>query len=469
MTRIILTFALICLTAFCNQAFAFGYDSDTEYPFIVVTSEDSETAPAFTDEEFYTISTGVVFEVNKSDIRPDDPFFALYQNEILPRINQQHLQLRKVFVRGAASPEGSYENNRRLGQLRSNALLDALRSQLRNQYVEMDAEVSSITEDYGRLCYMMHEAQDPDYATVQGIYDRCQGNEPRIKQQLKAADGGRLWKRLLRDYFPRLRSAALILWFSRPNREHAPLSEITQLGSEGLTLRPLPQPDSLCYRPLGPANWTEPVIEYSRRHMLAFRTNLAHDFFYMPQFGFASAPNYQLEYYPLDGHYTYNVGLTWGTHRHWDTREFFQVRDVQLEVRRYFRGHGDFTGLYADVYAHGNKYGIGLSPTKGWQGEGGGAGIGAGYVWPLNRKGNFRLEVMAAAGFYMTLFDPYVYGNPVSGTEDGDYYYYYFGSASSFKKRNHRFTWVGPTNFGIQLTYDILYRRAKVTKKGDAR
>lgn len=455
MNRILTLIVSFILTALCCQAQDRGFRHDAEYPFIIISAENQGQAPQISDEEFYTFSTGVVFEVSKTDIRPDDPFFTLYKDQILPRINQQHLQLRKVFVRGAASPEGSYANNRRLGQARSKALLDALRSQLRNQYIETDSEVSSVTEDYGYLCQLMNEANDADYATVQQIYNNCQGNEPRIKQQLMAAQGGRLWQRLLKEYFPKLRSARLILWFSEPDREHAPLSEIAQLKAGPLTFieRPEPQPAPFRYQPQ--------QAETSRRHLLAIRTNLAHDFFYMPQFGWAMSPNIQFEYYPLDGHYTYNIGMTWGNHRHWDSQEFFQVRDFQLELRRYFRGGGDFTGLYAGAYAQGDIYGIGLSATKGWEGEGGGAGLSLGYVMPLNRKGNFRLEFMMAAGFFMTYHDPYVYGNPLTGSIDDKYYYNYQGSASEFKKRNHRFTWLGPTNFGIQLTYDILYRRRK--------
>lgn len=203
-----------------------------------------------------------------------------------------------------------------------------------------------------------------------------------------------------------------------------------------------------------------------RRHLIAIRTNLLHDFFYMPQYGWAFSPNIQLEYYPLKGHYTYNVGMTWGTNRRWDSQEFFQVRDFQLELRRYFRGGGEFKGAYLGVYANGGKYGIGLSPTKGWQGEGGGAGLSVGYVMPLNRKGYWRLEFMAAVGAYITRYDPYVYGNPLSGEVDGDYYYDYLGSASNFKKRNHQFTWFGPTNIGIQVTYDIIYRKRHNVQKG---
>ena len=38
---------------------------------------------------------------------------------------------------------------------------------------------------------------------------------------------------------------------------------------------------------------------------------------------------------------------------------------------------------------------------------------------------------------------------------------YYHGSISKFKERNHRFMWFGPTNAGIHLTYDIIYRKKK--------
>ena len=38
-------------------------------------------------------------------------------------------------------------------------------------------------------------------------------------------------------------------------------------------------------------------------------------------------------------------------------------------------------------------------------------------------------------------------------------YYDYHGNASRFKKRNRQFTWFGPTNLGVQITYDLVYRK----------
>lgn len=195
------------------------------------------------------------------------------------------------------------------------------------------------------------------------------------------------------------------------------------------------------------------------RHLIAVRTNLLHDLLVVPQFGFAWGGNIQLEYYPKKGHITYNAGFTFTNHRHWSDYKFFQIRDLQLEVRRYFQGDGAFIGPYLGVYAHGTKYGIGFSKTKGWEGEGGGGGLSVGYTCKLNRRGNLRMEFSASFGLFYTRYDPYVYGNPLTAEEDGLYYYDYHGNTSDFKERNHQMTWFGPTNAGIHITYDIIYRK----------
>ena len=207
---------------------------------------------------------------------------------------------------------------------------------------------------------------------------------------------------------------------------------------------------------------TQAAVEDSTgRHLIAVRTNLLHDFLLVPQFGFAPGVNVQVEYYPLNGYYTMNAGFTFTNHRHWNSQKFMQIRDFQLELRRYFKGEGQFVGTYVDAYLEGMKYGIGFGKDKGWQGEGGGAGIGGGYSWNLNRRGNLRLEVSMNLGFFITRYDPYVWGGSSSGEGHGLYYYDYRGSVSDFKKRNHRFFWFGPTNAGIHLTYDIIYRKQK--------
>lgn len=428
------------------------YIHHKDFPFIIITGDNITQLQEFTDEEFYATSQGVTFKVNRTEIPQGNTFLQLYRDSVLPMVNKSRLQLRKVFIRGAASPEGPYDNNKRLGRGRSQALLDELKRGLDYQYLEAEADISCITEDYAYLCLLMQMAGDKDYVTVKSIYDECGADEICCKRQLMARKT--LWNRLLKEYFPHLRAARVILWFSEPDEVHAPQQ-----------LAPLWVPESKPQAevmPL-PIKWDGGIpIEqnkWTRRHLIAVRTNLIHDFFYMPSVGWSPSPNIQLEYYPLSGHLTYNLGMTWGTHRHWDRHEFFQMRDFQFELRRYFQGGGRFMGLYMGAFLEGNVYGIGLDKENGWEGEGGGVGLTIGYVMPLTKKKNLRLEFMAAFGFYMSLYDPYVYGNPVSGLENGKYYYDYLGSASTFRKRNHTLKWFGPTNLGIQLTYDIIYRK----------
>lgn len=213
-------------------------------------------------------------------------------------------------------------------------------------------------------------------------------------------------------------------------------------------------------------NGSNEPLPVTNRQLLAIRSNLIYKLIYIPQFGMASGINLQLEYFPKQGRYTYNAGFTFFNHRCWSDYKFFQIRDLRLEARRYFKGEGNFTGTYLAAYAQYMKYGIGFSRTKGWEGEGGGAGLSAGYIWPLNRRGNLRMEVSGSLGFFYTRYDPYVYGNPLTGVRDGLYYYDYQGEPSEFKERNHHTTWIGPTNLGVHLTYDIIYRKQQ---KGGSR
>lgn len=414
-----------------------------EFPFVLVSDNFVAIPPVVSDSLFDAASRGIRFKVNRTELQDNDPFIPLYREKLVPWLRSQDLQLRHVFVKGAASPEGPYDNNVRLSRERTKRLIDFLMTELGQSMADcqpVDAE--SITEDYGLLVKMMKQAGDPDYERVNQLWLDCKGDEFCCKERLMALDEGTVWNRLLEQYFPSLRQARVILWFSRKPAPVAPVSIFEEPR--------LPETDW---------QFPERPVSYTRRHLIAARTNLVHDLLYVPQFGWAYGGNIQLEYYPLRGHYTLNAGFTFTNHRHWNTSKFFQLRDAQLELRRYFKGGGAFIGPYVGLYGEGTVYGIGFSETKGWEGEGGGGGLSLGYTWPLNRKGSLRLELMASLGVFITRYDPYVYGDPMSGKKTGLYYYDYIGSTSDFKKRNHRFTWFGPTNFGIQLTYDIIYRK----------
>jgi hypothetical protein len=62
-------------------------------------------------------------------------------------------------------------------------------------------------------------------------------------------------------------------------------------------------------------------------------------------------------------------------------------------------------------------------------------------------------------------YDPFQFENPVNPNyRDHLYYYKWTGKPADFRRRQYRFTWLGPTRVGITLGYDLLYLRWK--KKG---
>jgi len=443
---------MIYLQSYGQEAAKRQHHQLPDFPFVIVSDSSVTTPPVVSDSLFDAAARGIRFRVNSTDLQDDDPFIALYKQRLVPWLKEKGMQLRQVYVKGAASPEGSYQNNVRLSRERTRRLIELLSSEL-GQPVDAShpIEAKSITEDYDLLVKMMREAGDADYDRVSRLWRDCNGDDACCKQRLMALDGGRVWRRLLHSYFPALRQARVILWFAcKPKPAVKPQTEQIM---PPVQLPPTPTTAVVAR--------VEQPVKYERRHLIAARTNLLHDFLYVPQFGWANGVNIQLEYYPKRGHLTYNAGFTFTNHRHWTEYKFFQIRDLQLELRRYFKGGGKFIGPYMSVYLEGIKFGIGFNREKGWEGEGGGGGLSAGWTFKLIRNGHLRMELSASFGMLYIRHDPYIYNHPFVGYDDGLYYYDYYGNARDFKERNHQWTWFGPTNAGIHITYDIVYRKKK--------
>ena len=198
--------------------------------------------------------------------------------------------------------------------------------------------------------------------------------------------------------------------------------------------------------------------------LLNVHTNLLYDAFYLPQYGMTSMPNVGVEFYPKSGHFTYAAWFLTPFWRHFSTHRFLQIHNYELSTRFYFRkarGDAYYRGFYISAAVDANKYAIGFSKRKGWQGEGLGGQLALGYVLPLDRYKAWKLQFSAGVGYYMTYYDPYLYGVPdfFGHEEDGLYYYDTNLYRGEFKRRQHRFTWMGPTQLGITLSYDLLWRK----------
>ncbi len=427
-----------------------------KYPYVIVLDKDSVVD--ITDSLFYRISRKVIFPVNKYVIPENSEFRRESAHELMPYLNDRFYRLEEIVMRGAASPEGPYRWNVFLSEHRLQALLTLINEHSR---VPLEDELKrvEIPEDYIYLLRLMKGKADRDYDRVAEVVNRLINTDQRqLKLELQQMDGGRLWRRLLREYFPQTRAARVVLVFRKYDpgkvRKVEPVKPLITAPAK------LPPPPPL------------PFV-LARRELLSVKTNLLLDAAYMPGYNrWCPIPNIAIEYYPLHGHFTYGASVDFPWWQDYDGHKYFQVRNYQLETRYYFksgdvreRGYGRgpaFRGWYVQAYGHMGLYSICFEATLGWVAEGVGCCRGLGYVMPLGRKGNWRLEFGAQFGFFWTKYDPYQYECPVDPTEhDNLYYYKWSNDADLFRERQYRFTWFGPTRVGITLSYDLLYRKRK--------
>ena len=440
------------------------------YPFLrFIDPQEDASLVRLSDEEFLDKAGKVVFKVNTYDTFTNDSLLQLLEKEIIPRINKDSLRLRRLIVRGAASPEGAVPNNRMLSRRRTETLTSFLRAHLSVPVEEQSFTTEVVSEDYRLLLVMMQRANDPALGIVRSLCDR---HLPRyeytiLKRKLQQLQGGILWRHLFKEYFPELRAARIVLVFDKPEEPALPETPETPETPE--------EPEDSDQ--LSTVDYQLSTIRVPRREVLAIKTNMLLYGVYMPS-GYdkwCPIPNVAVEVFPLHGHFTYGASIDFPWWRNYWGHKYFEVRNYQLEARYYFRS-GDvrlrepgegiaFRGWYLQGYAHAAMFCICFDKDRGWKGEALGAGLGAGYVLPLGKKSHWRLEFSVQAGFMYGGYDPFQFENPVNPNyQDHLYYYKWTGKPADFKRRQYRFSWLGPTRVGITLSYDLLYRR--VQKKG---
>ena len=436
------------------------------------TVKELGTADAVSDPLLFNITKKVIFPVNKFDIPKDSPFRREIQEDVVPYLNSDDYTLESIHIRGTASPEGPYKWNRTLSQLRRRALLNLIR-QSTDHSIDSCLTIKEIPEDYLYLVTLMKERGDKDYERVAEVVDKyIDTNQQKLKWELMAMDGKRLWNRLLKEYFPEVRTARVVLVF---RKRQAAEPEVTPKETEEAVPTEPVAPDTVATQPdtIVPEDL---IVKLPRREVLSVKTNLLFDFAYVPGYDrFCPIPNIAIEYYPLHGHFTYGASLDFPWWQHYKKYKYFQIRNYQVEARYYLKdgsvektGYGNgaaFTGWYAQAYAHLGLFGICFDKKRGWEGEGVGGGIGVGYVLPLTKTGHWRLEFGAQVGVFWTKYDPYQYESVLYPERHDNLYYYKWDKFGNlFKRRQHHFTWFGPTRIGITLTYDLLYHRR--TEKG---
>ncbi len=172
--------------------------------FLVMLAFTKASAQELTDSVILDLGRPVLFQRGAAVISPED---LIWIKDTL-RHQLEDSDLLRLYVRSGASPEGQRANNERLSKNRFAAVNKFL-----SQYdIPADkVSVETITEDYPMLHALMKRANDKDLRTLDSLVQKCGTNEAALKHELIVYQGGALWQRLYREYFPALRAVRMML------------------------------------------------------------------------------------------------------------------------------------------------------------------------------------------------------------------------------------------------------------------
>lgn len=373
-----------------------------------------------------------------------------------------------VEIIAQSSPDGGLARNEWLTEHRSQVILEYMNL----HFPELSDRISlnTVTESWENLS--MYVAQDPNLTEknrtkILDIIDSPTMSVATKKSRLKNNLGsqsklGNIYSYLLKYYYPVIRNTGIyvlhtvepVTAFNMP-----PLVPYVEETSPVLpdTIGPAPAQSE-------PHVFEEPdsTPPERKRPVLAVKTNLPYYGFFRKDLGWAPIYNVEAEWYPTEnGRWTLLGEYEFPWHMANDNHECFEILNLQLEARRYFKKASNHSGHYLSAYAGVNLFDICFDGYSGhgFQGEGFGGGLGYGYVLPLGKKPDTRwkLEFFIKGGVYVTLYDPYDAGNPFQGK----YYYEWYDAPNLFIRRNMIFRWLGPTGAGITLSYDLIRKKVK--------
>lgn len=209
---------LLLLLVFPFAAFAqeSNIHDATEYPGYIIFTDRSNPASVLDINNAELIP--IIYRVNK---------YTLIETPLLDSIvatlqrvqNDPRTSLRHVWIGGSASPEGPLWWNKQLGDYRSAALADYLIS--RGIVPDSLVTVINLEEDWHNTIAYLQSHDFPNGDIVLEIIDK-QPDRTRRKAEIRNIDGSVTWHRLIREVFPPLRNARLII-------ECSPMDTIPEL------------------------------------------------------------------------------------------------------------------------------------------------------------------------------------------------------------------------------------------------
>ena len=189
-----------------------------------------------------SLSVRIAFEVAKSEILPD---FANNRTE-LTRVDREIRPLltdsdstytvREASIYGYASPEGGYEYNRNLSESRAYGFRNYL-ERIYGMSRIPTFDVQGRGEDWEGLRKLITESSLSERNEILRVIDRESLSYDARDQQLKRLRGGRTYKTLLGDIYPRLRRIDMTLQYGVRDFEQREVATIIETRPQDLSQR----------------------------------------------------------------------------------------------------------------------------------------------------------------------------------------------------------------------------------------
>lgn len=317
-----------------------------------------------------------------------------------------------VTVTGSTSPDGSYRNNMKLAQKRTDTIKDLLFRTLEER--GMGSALSHISVksngiDWNGLADLTDGLGKDWSVEMSDVLRNCplfkfdsKGNIMGGKFELmQNLNGGKPYSFMKENLFPEVRKVQIDVISVAAKKVEEEVEKTPAVEPEYIPVVPEQQPVTEVIEK------AEPVVErpYELRKFMAVKTNLAFDL--------ATILNLEVEI-PFAKRYSINFeyDCPWWVIDDGDGAYCFQGNAVQIEGRFWFPRKNTtnqwalqaLNGFFAGIYGGNGRYDI-QNYDEGWRGEFWNVGLGVGYSANVSKHINFEFEV--GFGLTTTQFETY--------------------------------------------------------------
>lgn len=339
---------------------------------------------------------------------------------------------------GSASPEGSYQLNRKLARARLNAVERAIRNE-----VEIPDSIITRDDSYISWEYLWEQVEKSELLQKQAVLDIID-EEPHLVDypgdrhidhrivKLQALDSRKVWKELHKLYFERMRNACVVFTY---RREIIPVV-IKEPVQPVDTIIQKPETDSI----IKPAD--EEPEEWSRK--LHLKTNVL---------GLSLAISNIAVEVDLAKHWSLTVPVYYSALNYFVQTIKFRTLAVQPEIRYWFNSEN--TKWFIGAHFNYAQYNVAVNGDYRYQDHDGkspaiGGGISGGYRMPISKDRKWHVEFALGAGAFPLHYDRFI---NTPGTKDG------------LLLDTNRFTYWGIDHASVSFSYSFDLKKKKGGEK----